>query len=155
MKFLRFSIAIRKWWPALALAGLVPLIVANLALTHMLTDMQTQTMQDGLRQQGAAAMAESPSLDRGDIPQFRILSKRMAHQNPDWYGLMLTDRRRELVDTETLDGQPLPPVLDFQSLSWTWATAMPVVGDFVDGSVPVRQPVMRDGAVRYTVTITF
>jgi hypothetical protein len=29
------------------------------------------------------------------------------------------------------------------------------VGDFVDGSVPVRQPVMRDGAVRYTVTITF
>ena len=155
MKFLGFSIAIKKWWPALALAGLVPLIVANLALTHMLTDLQTQTMQDGLRQQGAAAMAESPSLDRGDIPQFRILTKRMAQQNPDWYGLTLTDQQRELVDTETLDGQPLPPVLDFQSLSWTWATAMPVVGDFVDGSVPVRQPVMRDGAVRYTVTITF
>jgi len=107
------------------------------------------------------AMAESLYLDDGRINEFREYAQRVKAQNPAWITIVLADMRtnQQLVNllrpVETL---PLP-LLQSDTYQLLLDTQKPVIGDIIPSSpafngpsIPVRVPVIRDGAVRYILT---
>jgi len=161
---------VTRWWQAFALAGLIPLIAANLFLSHMLSSLETQSIQGDIRRHSVAAatavkqvvteqlslamtVGASPLLDYGDTARFHILAKRAADAHPDWSELILSDAHGPLVDTHTPPGKPVAPVVDSESWSQVWKTGLPSIGNYANGQIAIQEPVIRDGTVRYAVTV--
>jgi signal transduction histidine kinase/CheY-like chemotaxis protein len=107
------------------------------------------------------AIAESPSLDTGDLSTFQELAWRVKAQNPGWVTIVLAD---PATDQQIIDllrpSHSLPlPVLQSESYDRLKATMRPVIGGVIpsspalnEPSIPVHVPVIRDGALRYVLT---
>ncbi|WP_431855110.1 ATP-binding protein [Azospirillum sp.] len=148
--------------------GLLPLLAYMLLLFGMIRSQQQDAVAETLERaaQGVsnavarmltdelghlAALAQSTALDRGDIESFRTEAQRVFEQRADWRTVLLTDAERQLMNLGYAAGEPLPPVRDPESLKRTWETGAPAVSNLVAGTIAVRFPAIRDGAVRYSV----
>ena len=158
-----------RWWPAIAVAGLLPLIAAIAALLAMIERLQFDAVEGSLHRRATAAseavaqllaaemallsgIAQAPTLDDGDLARFRLLADRVFAGHPDWFTLVLTDDRQQLLNTRFPPGAALPPLRDPESLRHVWQTGQGMVGNLAADAVALRQPVIRDGQVRYTLT---
>ena len=103
-------------------------------------------------------IAASPSLDERDFRRYHGVLQRILAARPDWRTITLADPSgRQLVNGRARYGEPLPPVIDPGSFEEAVRSASPVIGSLVHRprgawAVPVRVPVVRDGAVRYVLT---
>jgi signal transduction histidine kinase len=157
-----------KWWPAITLAGLIPLIAAVAALLVMVGHLQTDAMESTVSRRAEAiadavgrgvagefaliaGVAQSPALDNGDLDSFRVLADRVAAQHKEWTGLELTDDRRPLFDTRVQRGEARLPLADPDNLRQVWRSGHPAIGNLANGEIVIRHPVMRNGEVRYTL----
>ncbi|WP_448189483.1 ATP-binding protein [Azospirillum sp. sgz301742] len=98
-----------------------------------------------------AGLAQSTALDRGDIESFRTEAQRLLDLRTDWITVVLTDSERPLVNLRFPQGEALPPLRDPESLRRVWTTRSPAIGNFIDRTVGVRFPVIRNGTMRHTV----
>ncbi|HEX7006676.1 MAG TPA: ATP-binding protein [Alphaproteobacteria bacterium] len=159
-----------RWWPVIALAGLIPLIAAVAALLVMVGHLQTDAMENRVSRRAEAiadaigrgvagefaliaGMAQSPALDDGDLESFRIMADRVAAQHKEWTGLRLTDDRRPLFDTRIAQGKTPLPLADPDTLRQIWRSGHPVIGDLANGEIVIRHPVVRDGKVLYILSV--
>ncbi|WP_146208741.1 hybrid sensor histidine kinase/response regulator [Azospirillum sp. TSO22-1] len=148
--------------------GLLPLLAYILLLFGMIRSQQQDAVAETLERvaQGVsnaivrmltdelghlAGLAQSTALDRGDIESFRTEAQRVFDQRAHWRTVLLTDAERQLMNLGYAAGEPLPPVRDPESLRRTWATRAPAISNLVAGTIAVRFPVIRDGAVRYSM----
>ena len=105
------------------------------------------------------ALATSEALDGPDLDTFQAQARRALATLPAWFGIVLTDRERQLMNTRIPRGQPLSAVIDQASRDRAFDTGKPQVGvvlrvpeRYPEPFVLVRVPVWRDGAVRFTLT---
>ena len=104
-------------------------------------------------------VASSEPLDVGDLAAFDERLRRVARTQPAWITAILSDTEgRQLINTALPPGSPLPATVEAQSLLEVVRTAKPVVGYLAAGrsgawAVPVRVPVIRNGTVRYVLTV--
>ncbi|WP_448187807.1 hybrid sensor histidine kinase/response regulator [Azospirillum sp. sgz301742] len=105
------------------------------------------------------ALATSEALDTPDLEAFQAQARRLLATLPAWFGIVLTDRQNQIMNTRIALGQPLPAVLDNVSKDRVFDTGKPQVGAvlrapdrYPEPVVPVRVPVSRDGSVRFTLT---
>jgi two-component system cell cycle sensor histidine kinase PleC len=160
------------WWPAIALAGLIPLIAAVAALLVMVGHLQTDAMESTVSRRAEAVadaiargiagefaliagLAQSPRLDHGDLEGFRVLAARVVAQHKAWSGLEITDDRRPLFDTRVEGGDARLPFADPDMLRQVWRTGHPVIGNLTNGEIMIRHPVLRGDQVRYTLAAAF
>ena len=101
-------------------------------------------------------LASSPVLDRGDPAAFRDVALRVLATLPDWRAVVLHDPQGRTLMHSGFPEAP-PPPSEEESLRIAVAERRPIVGFLRRGpggewAVPVRYPVIRDGAVRYVVS---
>ncbi len=104
-------------------------------------------------------LAQSPSLDAGDLKAFWEESSRAVRTQPGWYAVsLLTPDGNPQVHTDAPFGEPLQDGRDPDSLRQLTATRQPVVGKLTPGRrdpklrFPIRVPVERDGTLLYVLT---
>lgn len=104
------------------------------------------------------ALAQSASLDSGDLSTFYSEARRLHATQQSWSMVLLHGSDgRNLLATSRPFGAVLPSVADPDSLARALATDQPLVGNMARGTsgrfaFPVRVPVMRDGRVRYVLS---
>ena len=103
------------------------------------------------------ALAGEASLQRGDVQQFRDHAQRVMRTHPDWLLIALTSPDGEqLMSTRADPGTKPVPVVEPESLHRIVRSREPTVGFVERGpggnyAVPVRVPVMANGALRYVL----
>ena len=107
------------------------------------------------------ALATSEALDRPDLEAFQAQARRALATLPSWLGISLADRTRQLMDSHTPLGDPLPRTVEEDGRSLLFDTGKPQVSGvmhmperYPEPFVLVRVPVSRDGEVRFTLTAT-
>ena len=106
------------------------------------------------------ALATSPTLDSGDLAAFHAEGQRIQSTQPGWYTVVLGSLDgQQLVSTRLSWGAPLLWVVEPDSFHRLLDTRSPTVGvvksppgggaEFV---FPIRVPVFRDGALKYTLS---
>jgi signal transduction histidine kinase/ActR/RegA family two-component response regulator len=107
------------------------------------------------------AMAQSPSLDGGDLQSFYAEAQRVLPTQAHWRAvIVLTPSGQQLLHTLRPLGTQLPLVNEPDSLRRVVETRQPVLGDLAQGQLdgswafPVRVPVVREGNVKYVLTAT-
>ena len=105
------------------------------------------------------ALAQSASLDRGDLEGFRAEALRVQRTQPSWLTvLLLTPEGQQLINLGFAPGVPLPTAVEPESLRRTVEGQQPTVGDLAlsrrdpQWAFPIRVPVMREGHLRYVLT---
>ena len=159
----------------LMLAAIVPLAAAaGIALLALAQHQRAQGERAGIEITRALAtavdaelarsisvlegFAVGPSLDTGELRRFHEVMRRALETRPDWVTMTLADASgQQLLNARAPYGSKLPEVVDPPSLQLTARRRQPVVGALAKGpggefGVPVRVPVLRDGAVRYVLT---
>lgn len=100
-------------------------------------------------------LAVSAAIDRGDWAAFRTETERLLAMHPHWINVILTDARMQVFNSRVA-GPALPAVRDPASVRRAFETRQPAVGNIVHGETGLgtafRVPVIRDNAVRYTLT---
>ena len=167
------------WYLALlaACAVLPVLIFATLLVVRLSTQERAQVergMLDVSRALAAALdrellvtvgilelLAQSPSLAADDLDGFHAEASRIVASRPGWHAIvLLTPDGQQVVNTRFPRGPTRARVNDPESLAELVLEPRPVVGSLVRGSVggqlavPVRVPVIRDGALVYVLTAT-
>ena len=169
------GVPLRRRLFLLVLAAILPIAaVSGLALGALWLQQRSQAERLGLEITRALSIAEdaelrraiavlegiaaSPSLDERDFRRYHGVLERILASRPDWRTITLADPSgRQLVNGRTPYGAPLPSASDPGSFAEAVRSASPVIGSLVRGpqglwAVPVRVPVVRDGAVRYVLT---
>lgn len=163
----------------LLVAGtLTPLLVLSGLLVRRLVDDNRATTERRLiavaQSQAAAidgeltatirtlqALAESSSLDAGDLKGFHAQAVRVAATQPSWFAIVLSQPDgRQVLNTSQPWGAPTLPSAAVEPISHdqTVVTRAPVVGSLRRGplvrrlAVPVRVPVIRGGRVDYVLS---
>ena len=159
----------------LAAAGIVPLAaMAGLSLMALIAQQREQAERAGVEITRALAtavdaelgrsiavlkgVAIGPALDTGDLARYYESMRRLLETRPDWISITLADTTgQQLANTRLPFGETLPMVLDLPSHQETVRTKEPLVGALLPSpsgaiGLPVRVPVLRDGAVRYVLT---
>ena len=158
---------------ALAVAAIVPLaLIAGVGAAVLLSQQRAQAERNALDFTRAFAnaieaelgrstavlgvLASSPVLDRGDPAAFRDVAMRVLATLPDWRAVVLHDPLGRTLMHSGFPEAP-PPPSEEESLRIAVAERRPIVGFMRRGpkgewAVPVRYPVIRDGAVRYVVS---
>ncbi len=106
------------------------------------------------------AVATSPTLDSGDLPEFYRRVTRVVETQSHWRAIVLVDPDgTALLHTGFSVGARIPPLADRASLAAVRATLRPVIGDLApvgagesEGATydfSVRVPVVRDGRLRF------
>ncbi|MEO6028593.1 MAG: ATP-binding protein [Candidatus Binatia bacterium] len=106
------------------------------------------------------AIATSPTLDSGDLPEFFRRVTRVAETQPHWRAIVLVDPNgTPLLHTGFSVGAAIPPLAERANVTTVRETMRPVIGDLArvgageaEGGAfdfSVRVPVMRDGVLRF------
>jgi len=104
------------------------------------------------------ALATSAALARGDLRTFYDEASRVLPSQPGWSSIILSDRDgRQLVNTGVAYGEPLGNTVENVSWQRVVNDRVAAVGVLARGpggryAVPVRVPVVADGATRYVIT---
>ena len=111
---------------------------------------------------GLTALAVSEALDRRDLPAIRLEMQRLYDRHPEWASLILTEVTyptgpttmdlRPTIDLRRVDGEALPPDPDPAGAVAAVTGGRPVVGNFIDGHIPIRVPALRGGEVVFLLT---
>jgi PAS domain S-box-containing protein len=108
----------------------------------------------------AFALAASPALVRGDLEGFHAEARRILRPQFPGYAFMLTDAAgRQLVNTETEAGRPLPLRTDPAQSSAVFNTGKAVVSNLVHdrnsgtAEILIDVPVWRDGRIAYSLGV--
>ena len=159
----------------LVAAGVLPLAaMAGISLLVLTQQQRLQVEHTGLEVTRALAtavdaelgrsiavlkgLAIGPALDTGDLARYHQSMRRVLETRPDWISITLADPTgQQLANTRLQFGDPLPMVLDLPTHQETVRTKRPLVGALLPSpasviALPVRVPVLRDGAVRYVLT---
>src|SRR5437879_9907774 len=161
---------LRSHLAALVLAVLVPLVVFAASVVVRFERQQRADAERGAVQTARAlmsavdealgstvttldALATARSLARGELNDFHAEARLVLATQPDWKDIILlaSDGRQLLIPARPW-GAPLPSASEPASLEAVVLTRRPVVGDIVRGrlsgdhAVPVRVPVIRNGA---------
>ncbi|WP_229262169.1 hybrid sensor histidine kinase/response regulator [Duganella guangzhouensis] len=155
--------------------GLLPLALLGAWSIHTVSEFQQREqerlMLDLARALSSAADAEldgvvstlaslgrAPSLQQGDLRGFYNVASALAQSQPDWLGVILTDRDGKVL-FRTMDayGTPVTSVADPDSLRAVLATREPVAGRIARGgrgraAFPVRVAVTTADSALYTLT---
>lgn len=113
--------------------------------------------------QVAEALSASTALDRPTLEGFYTEAQRVREVHPLWATVELTDPTgTQLLNLLRPLGVPLGPTADRDSFDQVMKTHQPVVGGIgpvgqISGKrlVTIRTPVIRDGSLRYVLTISF
>jgi len=101
------------------------------------------------------SLAASPALDGDDLMAFREHARRVFRAHEHWLTLIVTDHERQLLNLLVPPGHDLPPIVDPHTLETVLRTRQATVGDLLSYAggyaMPIRVPVLRDGAVKYTL----
>jgi signal transduction histidine kinase/ActR/RegA family two-component response regulator len=153
----------------------VPLLALAAVLAYFLLAHEATTFRDGTLDRNRAlisavdaeirghftslrALAASRSLEQDDLAAFHAEAARVVGTHGDWGTLVLSDANgQQLVNTRLPFGAPLPKVSDRPSFDAVVRSARPTVGSVSRGPhgnyhVPMRLPIVRDGAVKYVLT---
>lgn len=111
--------------------------------------------------QVAESLALLQELDEPDLPSFYTVAERIIGARPLWHTIELDDPSgQQVLNLLRPLGAPLGPTADRDSFEEVMRTGRPTVGGIgpigvISGHrlVPVRVPVMRDGAMSYVLTI--
>jgi signal transduction histidine kinase/CheY-like chemotaxis protein len=159
----------------LVAAGVLPLAaMAGISLLVLTQQQRQQVEQTGLEVTRALAsavdaelgrsiavlngLAIGPALDTGHLARYHESMRRVLETRPDWISITLADPTgQQLANTRLPFGNPLPMVLDLPTHQEAVRTKQPLVGALLPSpagviALPVRVPVLRDGAVRYVLT---
>jgi signal transduction histidine kinase/ActR/RegA family two-component response regulator len=105
------------------------------------------------------ALATTRSLERGDLAAFHEDARRLLAGQPGWVTIILiAPSGTRVIDATIPFGQPLPPLREGETVEEVVRTAGPAIGPVTYSplrrvyAVPVRVPVMRNGAVAYVLT---
>ena len=163
----------------LAIAALVPLLVLAAFGTYrnlqaQRAEAETKSIDDArllsaivdrelaMTVDDADTLAASPTLDGPgppDLPHFRALAARALEQHRLWLGVTLfgANSRRLFRVPQAPAPPPPPPLIDPNSFGRVIGTHRPAIGDIMPEpagwTVPVRVPVIRNGELRFVLTI--
>jgi signal transduction histidine kinase len=106
------------------------------------------------------ALAESNTLEKGDLRSFLAECERVRRMQPSWMAvLLMAPDGQELLNTSYPWGTPPPPLAERESFMRVVQTHQPTVGNIAEGrgaaglsAFPVRVPVLRDGTLHYVLT---
>lgn len=111
---------------------------------------------------GLTALAVSEALDRRDLPAIRLEMQRLYDRHPEWASLILTEVTypagpttmdlRPTIDLRRVEGEALPPDPDPAGAVAAVTGGRPVIGNFIDGHIPIRVPALRGGEVVFLLT---
>lgn len=107
------------------------------------------------------ALAASTALDRPDLGDFYVEAQRLKAVRPFWHTIELTDPSGEqVINLLRPAGDPLGPTVDRDSFERVVETKEPAIGGIgpvgpISGLrlVALRVPVIRDGEVRYVLSV--
>src|SRR5689334_13886435 len=104
------------------------------------------------------ALAASRALGTDDLAGFQIQAERVLATQPGWtHVILLRPSGEPLVDVRHPSAPPLAPILDLGSVVRAVQTVRPIVGSVgatgAGPGIPIRIPVLRDGAVAYVLSI--
>jgi signal transduction histidine kinase/ActR/RegA family two-component response regulator len=104
------------------------------------------------------ALAASPRLARGDFAALREEAWELMTRRPAWLNIVVSDRRRQLMNARLPEGAPLPEVVSPLTIGEVFASGRPTIGGVMYAPV-VRQyafavqiPYAPGGEVRYVLT---
>ncbi|HEX8403181.1 MAG TPA: response regulator [Duganella sp.] len=110
----------------------------------------------------ALALANSPSLDRGDIAAFQRQATNVLRPEFPGFNFVLSDRNSvQLMNTARPYGALLPDPGSAERVARVFDSGKPVISDlFIGGAlkrplVAVHVPVLRDGKVLYVISAAF
>ncbi|HET9577757.1 MAG TPA: sensor histidine kinase, partial [Usitatibacter sp.] len=169
------SVPLRRRLLLLAVAGMLPIaLMSGIALVALFEQQRAQATRAGLEIARALSiavdaelkrsmsalevLANSTRLDANDEEGFRRAIARTLPQQPDWRAVILADPSgAPLVHSGVPHGSAMPPLAERASFERVLRERKPVVGQLASQSggtwvVPLRVPVIRDGAVRYVLT---
>jgi signal transduction histidine kinase len=170
-------VRLRSYLLLLTLATLLPVALFGMGLAAMLVERDRATFRRGSEARALAiitavdaamrgsiatmqALAISPSLDRGEMSDFHDTAGRMLELQPDWANIHLAlPSGRQLVNIRQASGDA-PRATDSADASFARVlrTGQAAIGNAAYGAVtgtwdiPVRVPVMRNGALKYVLT---
>jgi signal transduction histidine kinase/CheY-like chemotaxis protein len=157
----------------LAIIASVPLaIVAGVGVSTLLVEQQREAERSTLEFTRAfanaieadldravavlAVLASSPLLDRGNVAEFDSLVDRLLTTLPDWRSLQLAEPSGRLIAQAGPPAAEPSSSLDPQSFELAVRERRPVVGQLARTpsglGVPVRYPVVRDGALQFVLS---
>jgi len=162
---------------ALLLAALLPLVGLASVLVVTVAQQERRAIEDDTRRRVARvvelverevgghlrvveALAQSTHLDHGDLAAFHEEARRVRDAQPGWHTMTLADPQGNLLlNLRQRPGAALGTVVDPASFAEIARTGRPVVGGINPPGpenwlqlMPIRVPVMRDGAMRYVLT---
>lgn len=109
----------------------------------------------------AGALAASTALDRPDLASFYVEAQRLRAARPLWHTIELTDPSgAQIVNLLRPAGDTLGPTVDRESFDRVVRTKEPAIGGIGPVGpisrlrlVALRVPVIRDGEVRYVLSV--
>jgi signal transduction histidine kinase/CheY-like chemotaxis protein len=154
---------------------MIPVLVVTALLVHrVVSDNRTATERQLIqvaRTQAAAVdaeidatiraleiLAQSTRIDANDLAGFYTNARRVQVSQASWLTvILLAPDGHQVMNTNVPLQSALPAAVDPDSLQRVLATRQPVVGTLRRGAggrlgMPVRVPVVRDGAVRFVLT---
>ena len=167
---------IRSHLLLLAIGAVLPILAFAVLVSVVLVDLDRQTVQRGASERARAmmtavdaelrgslrtveALTASAALERDDLAAFHAEAARVLATHPTWLDVTLARPSGEkIVDAARPFGAPVSRVLDPDSVVRVVKTGAAAVGnvDRSDASappaIPVRVPVMRDGALVYVLS---
>jgi hypothetical protein len=153
------------------LAGVLPLVIFAVLMLVLFTQQQEKAMHQLLQETAHNAagtldrtiaeqlvllngLASSRSLDKRDLPAFRVDAQRLQQLHPEWQSIILTDQHQPIFNLSNSTKEPLPPTRDPVSLLKVWTTEQPNVENLVNGFVAIRIPILRDKQILNTLAVT-
>lgn len=103
------------------------------------------------------ALAVSPRLARGDFAAVREEALELLERRPAWLNLIVTDETRQLMNAMRPEDEPLPDLIQPETVARTFGTAEPVIGQVRFSEVlgrhvfAVQVPYQPRGAVRHVL----
>jgi signal transduction histidine kinase/ActR/RegA family two-component response regulator len=174
----RRAVPLRRRLLLLAAGAVLPLaLMTGVALQALLQQQQAQIEQSSLDLSRALATAVDTELrltistlqtlaatepvsaaGTTDLPAFRALAERVLAGRPEWLAVILADPSGNvLFNSGRAPGPVQPAITEPDSFRETVQRRVPVVGVLARGprgaaGIPVRIPMLRDGAVRFVLT---
>ena len=165
---------IRSHLLLLAAGAMIPLLAFAVLVSVVLLERDRATVQRAASDRARAmmtavdaelrgsaatldAVGASAALAAGDLRAFHGEAARVLGSQPQWLEITLvTPAGEKLLEVSQPFGAALSPAVDRPSIARAVTTKQPAVGDvdvaLAQGVIPVRVPIVHDGAVAYVVT---